>query len=152
MAGVWQKRVTTASEGLNEGDVAIVKEGPDKEGDYKLCNTDGEIVGGEDWIPFRAKELVLASETAWFGWVWGGLGLRDSSEEELQYDLLAEQDRAAAGKETKTVPEADGLSKEFALKDSGFWEGWFMVLCLVYVMLFHVHLEIGWSAFWDFLL
>ena len=48
------------AEGLQEADVAVVMAGPDEDGDYKLSNLDGKVVGGEDWIPFSTKELRRA--------------------------------------------------------------------------------------------
>ena len=55
--GVWERRVKHVEEGLAPGEVAIVVEGPDEDGDFKLSNANGVVVGGEDWIPFSLTEL-----------------------------------------------------------------------------------------------
>ena len=41
----------------------MIVEGPDEDGDFKLSNLDGIVVGGEGWIPFVEWELAKWVET-----------------------------------------------------------------------------------------
>jgi len=49
--------------GLQEGQVALIVQGPDEDDDFQLSDLEGVTIGGKGWIPFKASQLQL--EVQW---------------------------------------------------------------------------------------
>ena len=59
---IWENRVKNKHQAnIIKNGLATIVDGPDMDGDYKLKNIYGQIVGGEEWIPFQENELRVYS-------------------------------------------------------------------------------------------